>query len=52
MADVAVPNGNATSSDWPNRYFHIDQILDTPGPRTDPSFSAGEGVCHPILISS
>lgn len=44
MADVAVPNGNATGSDWPNRYFHVDQILDTAGPRTDESFSAGEGV--------
>ncbi|KAG6837285.1 hypothetical protein H0H93_011887 [Arthromyces matolae] len=37
----------ATSSqntDWTGRYFHIDQILDTPGPRTDPSFLAGDGV--------
>ncbi|KAF9454673.1 hypothetical protein P691DRAFT_717301 [Macrolepiota fuliginosa MF-IS2] len=33
-------NGSATA-DWPGRYFHIDQILDKPGPRTDPGFAAG-----------
>ena len=37
-------NGIATSSDWPGRYFHIDQVLDKPGPRTDPAFLAGNGV--------
>ena len=31
--------------DWPGRYHHIDQILDAPGPRTDPQFSAGKDVC-------
>jgi ubiquitin-activating enzyme E1 C len=36
------PNG--TSMDWPGRYFHIDQVLNTPGPRTDPAFLAGDGV--------
>lgn len=30
--------------DWPGRYYHIDQILNTPGPRTDPAFLAGDGV--------
>jgi len=32
------------ASDWPGRYYHIDQILDKPGPRTDESFLAGDGV--------
>ena len=30
--------------DWPGRYYHIDQVLNTPGPRTDPAFLAGDGV--------
>uniref|UniRef100_A0A8H8CM39 NEDD8-activating enzyme E1 catalytic subunit n=1 Tax=Psilocybe cubensis TaxID=181762 RepID=A0A8H8CM39_PSICU len=30
--------------DWPGRYHHIDQVLNTPGPRTDPGFLAGDGV--------
>ncbi|KAK2467317.1 hypothetical protein APHAL10511_000552 [Amanita phalloides] len=30
--------------DWPGRYHHIDQILDAPGPRTDPAFLAGHQV--------
>ena len=34
----------ATAADWPGRYYHVDQILDKPGPRTDPDFMAGEGV--------
>lgn len=37
-------NGAATSSDWQDRYYHVDQILDRPGPRTDPSFLAGDEV--------
>jgi ubiquitin-activating enzyme E1 C len=37
---AALANGSATA-DWPGRYFHIDQILDKPGPRTDPGFAAG-----------
>lgn len=43
-------NGNSTSSDWDGRYFHIDQILDKPGPRTDPSFLAGDEVHHLFLL--
>jgi len=31
------------AEDWPGRYFHVDQVLDRPGPRTDPGFSAGHG---------
>ncbi|KAF9075176.1 hypothetical protein BDP27DRAFT_1380808 [Rhodocollybia butyracea] len=30
--------------DWEGRYYHIDQILDAPGPRTDEGFMAGDGV--------
>jgi hypothetical protein len=45
MAAAAVDTSiNTPSSDWPDRYFHVDQILDRPGPRTDPSFLAGDGV--------
>ncbi|KAK7020518.1 NEDD8-activating enzyme E1 catalytic subunit [Favolaschia claudopus] len=32
------------AADWQDRYYDIDQILDTPGPRTDPAFLAGDGV--------
>lgn len=35
---------STSSADWPGRYYHIDQVLDTPGPRTDPAFLAGDGV--------
>ncbi|KAH6918356.1 NEDD8 activating enzyme [Coprinopsis sp. MPI-PUGE-AT-0042] len=34
----------AVASDWSGRYFHIDQVLEKPGPRTDPSFAAGDEV--------
>ena len=44
MAAAVAVNGNASSSDWEGRYHHVDQILDKPGPRTDPSFSAGDEV--------
>ncbi|KAK0228667.1 hypothetical protein IW262DRAFT_1352203 [Armillaria fumosa] len=43
MTTTADPNGIA-NQDWEGRYDHIDQILDTPGPRTDPAFMAGDGV--------
>ncbi|KAJ7940519.1 hypothetical protein B0H13DRAFT_1938514 [Mycena leptocephala] len=32
------------ATDWQDRYYDIDQILNTPGPRTDPAFLAGDGV--------
>lgn len=35
---------STSSTDWPGRYYHIDQVLNTPGPRTDPEFLAGDGV--------
>ncbi|KAL0581535.1 NEDD8 activating enzyme [Marasmius crinis-equi] len=37
-------DSSATAQDWEGRYHHIDQILDTPGPRTDEAFMAGDGV--------
>lgn len=37
-------NGSASSGDWHDRYYHVDQVLDRPGPRTDPSFLAGDEV--------
>jgi len=40
-------NGTARTADWESRYYHVDQILDRPGPRTDPSFLAGEEVRKP-----
>lgn len=43
MATAQILNGTQ-DGDWPGRYHHIDQILDMPGPRTDPSFMAGDGV--------
>ncbi|GJE90895.1 NEDD8-activating enzyme E1 catalytic subunit [Phanerochaete sordida] len=44
MAAAVATNGAAVAADWPGRYHHIDQVLDTPGPRTDPSFQAGDEV--------
>lgn len=46
---AAQTNGSVIYSDWPGRYFHVDQVLDRPGPRTDPSFLAGDGV-SPCLL--
>ncbi|ESK94581.1 nedd8 activating enzyme [Moniliophthora roreri MCA 2997] len=37
-------DSSSTSQDWEGRYYHIDQILDVPGPRTDEAFMAGDGV--------
>ena len=37
-------NGHSSSADWQDRYYHVDQVLDRPGPRTDPSFLAGDEV--------
>ena len=37
------------NGDWEDRYYHIDQVLDRPGPRTNlDSFMAGDGVGRPI----
>ncbi|KAF8509581.1 hypothetical protein JB92DRAFT_2945814 [Gautieria morchelliformis] len=37
-------NGDVDGIDWHGRYYHIDQILERPGPRTDPQFCPGEPV--------
>ncbi|KAF7967215.1 hypothetical protein HWV62_35142 [Athelia sp. TMB] len=44
MAAAVHPGQSSHQGDWPGRYFHVDQILDKPGPRTDPAFLAGDGV--------
>ena len=41
---TAQTNGIVISNDWHDRYYHVDQILDKPGPRTEPGFAAGEQV--------
>lgn len=37
-------SATSSSPDWADRYYHIDQVLERPGPRTDPSFLAGDEV--------
>ncbi|KIK08179.1 hypothetical protein K443DRAFT_672666 [Laccaria amethystina LaAM-08-1] len=44
MSTLSLPNEAPATVDWPGRYYHIDQVLNTPGPRTDPAFLAGDGV--------
>jgi len=46
MATASAPITNGFHCpDWEDRYYHVDQVLDRPGPRTDPdSFMAGDGV--------
>lgn len=39
----------ASTPDWAGRYYHIDQVLNAGGPRTDPQFAAGDEVS--ILLS-
>ena len=42
----------AALTDWEDRYYHVDQVLDRPGPRTDlDSFMPGDGVGGPISSS-
>jgi len=49
--DAPVTNG-VNYSDWDGRYHHVDQVLDRPGPRTDPdSFMAGDGVSDCIYLA-
>jgi hypothetical protein len=48
--DAPITNG-FHYSDWDDRYYHVDQVLDRPGPRTDPdSFMAGDVVSDFISI--
>ena len=40
----------ATLTDWDDRYYHVDQVLDRPGPRTNlDEFTPGEPVGDPFL---
>nr|CAG8442026.1 2234_t:CDS:10 [Entrophospora candida] len=43
QTDVSTPQKNVDSSkkDWPDRWSHINKILDRRGPFTDPSFTTG-----------
>lgn len=36
--------GETVFIDWPDRYYHVDQVLEKPGPRTDEEFAAGDEV--------
>jgi hypothetical protein len=48
--DAPIANGDHYP-DWDDRYYHVDQVLDRPGPRTDPdSFMAGDGVSDLVSI--
>jgi ubiquitin-activating enzyme E1 C len=52
MSTLSLPNEAPATVDWPGRYYHIDQVLNTPGPRTDPAFLAGDGVDAPSRFGS
>lgn len=42
----------AALTDWDDRYYHVDQVLDRPGPRTDlDSFMPGDDVGYSISSS-
>jgi hypothetical protein len=43
-------SSSMSPNDWPNRYYHVDQILDRPGPRTDESFLAGAQVQDGLFL--
>jgi hypothetical protein len=49
---MATTNASITNGlhylDWDDRYYHVDQVLDRPGPRTDLSFMAGDGVSDSV----
>ncbi|KAI0034014.1 hypothetical protein K488DRAFT_77496 [Vararia minispora EC-137] len=42
--DTYADSGHVSVSDWDHRYYHVDQVLDRPGPRTDPDFIPGDAV--------
>lgn len=50
MAATVHPEQSTHIGDWAGRYYHVDQVLDRPGPRTDPSFLAGDGVCDRVMV--
>lgn len=48
---TSTANGTTSVPDWPERYAHVDQVLERSGPRTDvDSFSAGDPVSLCALV--
>ncbi|EJU02730.1 hypothetical protein DACRYDRAFT_78585 [Dacryopinax primogenitus] len=43
MGDISLP-APLPPPTWPNRFQHVDTLLDHPGPSTDPDFVGGEAV--------
>lgn len=41
---ATVDASSSSTVDWAGRYYHIDQVLNAGGPRTDPQFAAGDEV--------
>lgn len=46
---ATVDASSSSTVDWAGRYYHIDQVLNAGGPRTDPQFAAGDEVCLFLL---
>jgi len=40
MSTADVPS----KQDWAGRYYHVDQVMNAGGPRTDSQFAAGDEV--------
>lgn len=43
---------STSNSDWAGRYYHIDQVLNAGGPRTDPQFVAGDEASMTLNLTS
>ncbi|KZT51078.1 hypothetical protein CALCODRAFT_521596 [Calocera cornea HHB12733] len=43
MGDISLPTPIPAPA-WPNRFQHVDTLLDAPGPSTDPEFVGGDAV--------
>lgn len=44
MTDTLPSQSSAGAHSWEGRHYHVDQILDRHGPRTDESFPTGDEV--------
>jgi ubiquitin-activating enzyme E1 C len=42
----------ATEQDWEDRYYHVDEILQNPGPTTDPDYPGGDMVGHAYSMTA
>jgi ubiquitin-activating enzyme E1 C len=42
----------ATEQDWEDRYYHVDEILQNPGPTTDPDYPGGDMVGHACSMTA